>query len=405
VPSESPTSGSDEEGHSSSTSSGTEYASDVVPSLSLSSDHNPAAPPRRYLPWHDRKLFGFFGVGCVTLLYVVAELGAGMALHSLVLFADGMHNASDLFALGVAYAAQVAASKGDTCHYTFGLGRAEMLGAGANGMFLLSLSIFVVLESVPKFYAAEAPPSDAGWILVISALGGIVVNTFAMVVFCMLGDGGLGHGGHGHGHGSSHHETIALPLRTPRTPREKDLLAEEVGFEKLDEAITKSRDMNMYAAFLHQLGDMASSGIVLVVGIIVLLVDTEGATWSWYVDPVASLLIVGLILYTTLPLVRQVSKTLLLPVPSGVSVQAIRAELLELPGVVEVHDLRIFESSDVKVGSAHARVNADTIEALSSVGRLVSQTLRRRGVNHTTVQLEIESDADECHGHVSFQRR
>lgn len=355
----------------------------------------------RVYPWQDPKLAAFACVFSFTFAYVVTELALSMILDSLVLFADGMHNGSDLFSLAISYAAQVATQKGETKTYTFGLGRAEMLGAGANAMFLISLCIFVTLESLPNLIETKAPDKDAGIVTVGAALAGIGVNAAAMIIFGVIGKKYAGGHGHGHSHGDLDNipDDSGVSDDTGLSPQDSK---DDEATPTLDSTIKKSRDLNLQGAFLHQIGDTLSSLIVLIVGIIVIVAGRE-TRWVAYVDPVGSLLVVALILFSTVPFARTVASSLMLPVPTGVSVKRIRSELLRVGGVAEIHDMHFFASREFRVGTIHATAvdASEGVSGLMTTVRRMRRVLRREGVQHTTIQLEV--DSGDCH-HNKYSR-
>lgn len=96
------------------------------------------------------KNFAFIFVGVLTLLYTLGELGFGVYMHVLVLLSDGFHNLSDVVALGIALWASKKSRKSKTLEYSYGYARTELLGALVNGCFLLSLSLYIFLEAIPR---------------------------------------------------------------------------------------------------------------------------------------------------------------------------------------------------------------------------------------------------------------
>jgi len=136
------------------------------------------------------------------LIYSLAELGVAIWLKSLALLSDGFHNLSDVVSLMIAIWANQAAKKVNTEKYSYGWGRAEILGALTNACFLLSLSLYIVLEAIPKIIDPE--PMESGLYFIIVASTGIGLNLFGTIVFAVTGQNSHGHshaGGHGHAHG------------------------------------------------------------------------------------------------------------------------------------------------------------------------------------------------------------
>jgi len=149
------------------------------------------------------KTIGFGFIGFLTLVYSLGELGVAIWLKSLALLSDGFHNLSDVVSLMIAIWANQVAKKVNTEKYSYGWGRAEILGALTNACFLLSLSLYIVLEAIPKIIEPE--PIESGLYFIIVASAGIGLNLLGTIVFAVTGQNSHGHshagGGHGHAHG------------------------------------------------------------------------------------------------------------------------------------------------------------------------------------------------------------
>jgi len=128
------------------------------------------------------KTAGFVIVGLLTFVYSIGELGVAIYLNSLALLSDGFHNLSDVVSLIIAIWANQAAKKLNSEKYSYGWGRAEILGALTNACFLLSLSLYIVLEAIPKIIKPEE--MESGLYFIIVAAAGLGVNLFGTIVFC-----------------------------------------------------------------------------------------------------------------------------------------------------------------------------------------------------------------------------
>jgi len=138
----------------------------------------------------------------MNLSYFVVELVVGSVFKSTTLVADSFHMLSDVAALIIAFVAvSVSAKKWDRS--TFGFARAEVLGAFANGIFLLGLCFSIVLKAIEKFFHPETieEPEYVFW----TALVGLIINLVGMAIFSGAHHGhSHGGGGHGHSHGGGH---------------------------------------------------------------------------------------------------------------------------------------------------------------------------------------------------------
>jgi len=159
----------------------------------------------------------------------------------------------------------------------------------------------------------------------------------------------------------------------------------------------KKKDMNVHAVFLHYLGDAVSSLMVLIAGFFIHFF--KGETWTEYIDPVSSLFIVGLILWTTLPLVKRCSMILLQSTPNEIEMEKLRQMLLSVEGIVSLHDLHIWQLIDgMIIASVHVAVEegADFTNLVNEVKRIFHEF----GIHSSAIQPEFvprnHQDANFC---------
>jgi len=129
----------------------------------------------------DAKLGAFMFIGILTFFYVIAEIGVAIYLNSLVLLSDGFHNLSDVISLYIAYWARQATKRDSSDDMSYGWARAEILGGLTNGCFLLSLVLYVMLESINKFIKPTA--IESGILFIIISGSGLAINTIGTIVF------------------------------------------------------------------------------------------------------------------------------------------------------------------------------------------------------------------------------
>jgi cobalt-zinc-cadmium efflux system protein len=276
----------------------------------------------------DPKAMGkAFAIGfAVNLAYVVVEVIAGIFAHSLALLADAAHNLSDVAGLLGAWVAGRLALKAASATYTYGMRRASILAALGNAVALMLITGAIAWEAVLRLLAT---PEVGGATVMIIAAGGIFVN-----------------GG-----------TALLFLRG-------------------------QEDLNVRGAFLHLAGDAALAFATVVAGGIILLTH-----WYW-VDPVISIVVAGIIIAATWSLLRQSVAMAMDAVPPGLDTGKIAACLAAIPGVVSLHDLHVWPVSTTEtVLTAHI-VRSDPADD----NRLLSEALHELdehfGIQHATLQLE-----------------
>jgi cobalt-zinc-cadmium efflux system protein len=265
---------------------------------------------------------------------MVAEAVGGLISNSLALIADAGHMASDAAALGLGLAAMWIASHPHTERRTFGLHRAEILAALANGALLTALSFLVVWRAVARLQTPQQ--IESGLMLAVAILG-LAVNIIALKIL----------GGHRHD------------------------------------------NLNVRGAFLHVVGDAVGSAGVIAAGLVIRVTG-----WT-PIDSIVSVLIALLILWSGFGLVRETISVLLESSPSHVDADALRRDLLALDGVRDVHDLHIWTVTSGFVSlSCHCEI--DSSEMADDVLRRATSLLRERyGIGHVTIQPETSQIHDE----------
>jgi cobalt-zinc-cadmium efflux system protein len=263
--------------------------------------------------------------------FVVGEVIAAFAAHSLALIADAGHLVSDVLALAAAVLAARLAKRPAVGHWTFGLARAEVLSAAGNGITLLVVAGVVTFEAIHRL----VHPADVGGVTVIVvATVGLGVN---LVVTAVL-------------HGA-------------------------------DQA-----SMNVRGAIAHVLTDAYAFAATIIAGIVVVTTGWQRA------DPVASLVVVLLLLRAAYRLLRESGRVLLEAAPSDVDLALVRRHLLESSYVVDCHDLHVWTvTSGLPALSVHVVV-ADECFAQGRAGTVLDDLQNclagHFDVEHSTFQLE-----------------
>jgi cobalt-zinc-cadmium efflux system protein len=275
----------------------------------------------------------------INAAFLVVEVVGGFAFHSLALLADAAHMFTDVAALAIALVALTLTSRPSTARLTFGLERAEVLGALVNGLTLLAASGWIVFEALHRM----GSPSDVqgGGVLVVASVG-IVINVASALIL----------------------------LRS------------------------KGRSLNMRGALMHMITDAIGLAGTFVAGVAVLVWD---ATWA---DPVASLVIALLVVYSGFRLLADTVHVLLEGTPSGMDRTEVEATLLAEAGIDEVHHLHLWSlASDVPALSAHVVLAGEvSLHEAQQRGDDLKQVLaRKHGIVHATLELECHTCEDETH--------
>lgn len=270
----------------------------------------------------------------LTGVYLVAEIVGGIITNSLALLSDAGHMLTDVGALGLALVALWFTLRPATPQKTYGYHRLEILAALVNGILLLAISVFIIVEAVGRL---RHPPEVRGVGLLVIASGGLIINLVGAYIL---------HRGHAH-------------------------------------------SLNVRAAFYHVLGDALGSLGAVVAGILIL-------TKRWYIaDPILAIGITVLILISAVALLREAIDILLEATPRHIDVDDVRNALLRAPGVIGVHDLHIWTiTSGMYALSCHVVVYPEefTIAKLEEIRHLLHD---RCDIPHQTIQIETSQLAAE----------
>jgi cobalt-zinc-cadmium efflux system protein len=280
----------------------------------------------------DGRLIAAIGL---NLLLTLVEVIAGVLAGSLALLADALHNFNDCGALVIALVARRVARLPSDHRRTFGYRRAEIVGALINLTILAVVGLYLLGEGLHRLF--EPQPVD-GWLVVIVAAIALAVDIgTALLLFAMS-------------HGN----------------------------------------LNMRAAYLHNLGDAVSSVGVILAGAAVLL-------WGVYwVDPVVTLAIAGYVLWQSLAMMARSIHILMEGAPADVDSAALVAELESIEGVIEVHHVHIWELDEHhRALEAHIVVDDEHLARWAEIKQLIKQQLGERyHVYHST--LEFEAPGEEA---------
>jgi len=274
-----------------------------------------------------------------NLLFTIFEAIYGFLANSVSLLGDAGHNLSDVLGLLLAWGAAYLASKKANSFFSYGYRRTTILAAIINALVLVFTSALIAFKSIEKLIAPEPVQEEA--IIIVAAIG-ILVNAGAALLF-MKGS---------------------------------------------------KQDLNLRGAFLHLAYDALISAAVVVAGVLIMF---TGALW---IDPLAGLLIVVVILLGTWGLLRDSTNLLLDAVPQGIDLEEVRSFLLGLGGVSAVHDLHIWGMSTHENGlTAHLVMPENSLwEEQGSYAAIARSLEQRFQIHHVTLQVEKDHDCpnEDC---------
>ncbi|MES1937345.1 cation diffusion facilitator family transporter [Salinisphaera hydrothermalis C27AD] len=271
---------------------------------------------------------------CFTFGFAIVEVVGGWLSGSLALLSDAGHMFTDTSSLAIgAFAAWLSRRPASKSH-SFGLQRAEVLGALVNAVMMIGVVVAIAISAIHRFFQPE--PVVGGMVMIIAGIG-LLVNILIGYIL----------------------------LRGEQT-------------------------MNVRGALLHVLGDLMGSVAALVAGFVIMFTG-----WT-PIDPLLSLFVCVLICLSAIPLLREVVRVLMEGVPKGVDAAGVSRALADVEGVRSVHDLHIWSlSSSQRALAAHIEIarlaDWDTI-----LPRLQTLLADRYAITHTTLQPEDRETARAC---------
>jgi cobalt-zinc-cadmium efflux system protein len=270
----------------------------------------------------------------LNIALVLAQVIYGLSAHSIALLADAGHNFGDVLGLLLAWGAHVLARRQPTVRYTYGFRSASILSALINAVLLLVATGAIAWEAIGRF---SNPGEVAGQTVMLVAGIAVVINAGSAWLLIAGRDG----------------------------------------------------DLNVRGAFLHLAADAAVSvGVVLAGAIIVL--------WGWtWIDPVVSLAIAGVIVWSTWGLLRESLRMAMNAVPPSIEPSDVCGYLETLPGVAAIHDLHIWAMSTTEIALTCHLVMPKGHPGDAFIERISHDLAHRFAIQHPTFQIEL-GDAAAC---------
>jgi cobalt-zinc-cadmium efflux system protein len=265
----------------------------------------------------------------LTFLYTLATFIFGLRSHSLALLSEAGHNVSDFLALALSFFAVYLQTRPATDQRTFGYQRSGVLAGFVNALTLIALSIWLAIAAIHRFVVPVEVKPDT---MMVVAAAGVVMNGVIAAFLWKF-----------------------------------------------------SRDVNIRSVFLHMLGDTISTAAVIIGGFVIHLTDLH------WVDPVLSLLIAVMILWSSWSIVRETLHILLEGTPRSVDLNDIRTAMQGVEGVVGVHDLHVWSlTAQSHALACHVQVIEMPMSECEAILERLNHQLRDHfGIHHTTIQLEV----------------
>jgi cobalt-zinc-cadmium efflux system protein len=264
----------------------------------------------------------------LTLAYVAVAFAAGLRAHSLALLSEAGHNFSDFLALLLSFAAVRFQARPANHSKTFGYQRAGVLAAFINASTLIVIALWIAIQAIHRL---SAPIAVQPRLMIYVAAAGVAMNGVIATLLWRV-----------------------------------------------------ARDVNLRSAFVHMAGDTLSTAAVIAGGLGILL---TGHNW---IDPVLSLIIAALILWSGFGIVRETLDILLEGTPRGLSLAEIRSAMEAVEGVLNVHDLHVWSlNSNSSAMACHVTIADIPPSESACILFKINHLLRDHfHIRHTTVQFE-----------------
>lgn len=275
-----------------------------------------------------------FIIGIVlNLLYVVVELAYGWKADSTALLSDAVHNIGDVSGLVLAFIAFRLQRVKANKTFTYGLRKGSIVASFINSVLLAFAIGAIAWEGVQHIITPS--PINGNTVMIVAAMG-IIINFSSALLF------------------------------------KKD----------------KSHDLNIKAAYWHLMADALVSLGVVISG---LMMKYTG----WYfIDGIAAVVVAGVILFSTLSLFKDSLISIMDGVPAGINPDEIKAHLLEIKGVRDVHHIHIWSMSTHE-NAITCHVLIEQTSDLVSIKKQLKSTLVAHNISHSTLEFEVEEEA--CH--------
>lgn len=272
----------------------------------------------------------------LNLAFAIIEIIGGLWTNSVAILSDALHDLGDSLTLGVSWYFAKVAKKDRNRKYSYGYKRFSVLGALINSIVLVSGSIFIIIEAIPRLIDPVKPNTEG---MIYLAIGGVIVNGLAAF------------------------------------------------------RLSKGHSLNEKAVYMHLLEDILG-WIAVLIGAFVM------HFWDFpVVDPILSVLIAAFILYNVVKNLRESFQIILQGTPSDIDVEKIQTAILSIPKVLDVHDCHIWSmDGSYHILSIHLVIAEDlSLSELEGIKHETKDRASQLGINHTTIEFETEGEkCDPC---------
>uniref|UniRef100_A0A3B1JPS1 Solute carrier family 30 member 10 n=1 Tax=Astyanax mexicanus TaxID=7994 RepID=A0A3B1JPS1_ASTMX len=315
-----------------------------------------------------------FMLGIMSVFFT-AEIVGGYVGNSIALISDSFNMLSDIISLSMGLLAARVRRRNGSRRFTYGLARVEVVGALSNAVFLSALCFTIAVQALKRIIEPERIDKPR-LVLIVGSIG-LGINIVGLVIF----------------------QDFRMLLRKLKCqsdtdeetghPQQRDVEGEEPTEEE-------GQPLNIRGVLLHVLNDAMGSLVVVVTATLFYVwpVDAEGpCTWQCYVDPSMTLVMVGIVIFSGAPLVKEAACILLHMIPRDINFSKVVEDVCRLPCVISVHEAHMFELTKGRfVATLHVRVSPELHNSHSGVitlHRQIREVFHKVRIHSVTVQLEL----------------
>ncbi|WP_420575468.1 cation diffusion facilitator family transporter [Ekhidna sp.] len=269
----------------------------------------------------------------LNLGFAIIEFIGGLWTNSVAILSDALHDLGDSLTLGVSWYFAKVAKKDRNRKYSYGYKRFSVLGALINSIVLVTGSVFIVIEAIPRLFDPVNPNTEG---MIYLAIGGVIVNGAAAF------------------------------------------------------KLSKGHSLNEKAVYTHLLEDILGWVAVLIGAVVMNFWDLP------IIDPILSILIAAFILYNVFKNLRESFRIILQGTPSDINIRKIHEAITAIPKVLDVHDCHTWSmDGEYHILSIHLVIAEDLpLSALENIKKETKERVSKLGINHTTI--EFETQDEEC---------
>lgn len=358
----------------------------------LYSSHSPHTSASKNFDSHRKtqdvalRKLGYVSVIC--LIFMVIEIIGGYLANSIAIMSDAAHLLSDFLGFIISILSIVISRKVATTEMSFGFHRAEIIGALVSVTLIWGLTIWLLYEATVRIMQ---PPEVDGFIMLLVAIIGF---SFNLIMGLVLMSQGVGHSHlHSHDHGCHGHDHDSHSHKHKHDNDSRSHKEDAHSYSKhshRENEHDQLKNVNVRAAFIHIIGDALQNVGVVTAGLVIYFWPSLSIA-----DPICTYIFSIIVVFTTIRILKDCISVLMEGSPVEFDIESLEQDLLQIPGVIEVHDLHVWSLSLGKM-SLSCHLSSQTPQVSLKKARKIVKSKYK--ITHSTIQVELDSErnANDC---------